>query len=131
MQAVIDTNIFVSAFLTHGGNANLLTKKIAARKIRPCYDLRMLDKYKEVLTRKKFNFPLNDIKRFLIMLVSHGIRVEPVMLPDSDVKDESDRPFYEVAKYCNAPLLTGNIKHFPDDPLVMSLADFCALYLTE
>ena len=38
--------------------------------------------------------------------------------------DEEDRKFYEVAKTCEAALVTGNLKHFPKDPLVMSVAGF-------
>ena len=38
--------------------------------------------------------------------------------------DEADKKFYEVAKFCGAVLVTGNLKHFPEDPLVMSVADF-------
>ena len=40
--------------------------------------------------------------------------------------DEDDRKFYEVAKQVNAKLITGNLKHFPEDPLVTTAADFLA-----
>ena len=49
-----------------------------------------------------------------------NIRVD-LEIPDDDLfystieDDESDRKFYEVAKFCHAPLITGNIKHFPDE----------------
>ena len=41
--------------------------------------------------------------------------------------DESDRKFYDAAKFCNAYLLTGNKKHYPKDPLVLSPAEFLVL----
>ncbi len=41
--------------------------------------------------------------------------------------DEADKKFYEVARYCNATLITGNLKHFPKAPNIMSAADFLAL----
>ena len=50
-------------------------------------------------------------------------------LPDIVMNDEDDRPFFEVAKTCNAPLITGNIRDYPEDPLITSLADFCRKYL--
>lgn len=37
---------------------------------------------------------------------------------------EADKKFYEAAKFCGAVLVTGNVKHFPEDPSVMSAADF-------
>ena len=42
--------------------------------------------------------------------------------------DEADKKFYEVAKFCGAVLVTGNLKHFPKDPLVMSVTDFLDRY---
>jgi predicted nuclease of predicted toxin-antitoxin system len=38
--------------------------------------------------------------------------------------DKTDRKFFEVAKTADAMLVTGNGKHFPDDSLVISPADF-------
>jgi hypothetical protein len=38
--------------------------------------------------------------------------------------DESDKKFYEVAKCCNAMLITGNIRHFPADGTAILPADF-------
>ena len=38
--------------------------------------------------------------------------------------DESDKKFYEVAKHCNAKLITGNLKHFPNDGIAISPTDF-------
>ncbi len=43
--------------------------------------------------------------------------------------DVDDLPFFEVAKTCNAPLVTGNVKDYPNDPLVFSLSDFCSRFL--
>ena len=40
------------------------------------------------------------------------------------IEDEEDKKFYEVAKYCNAKLITGNSRHFPKDPLVVTVTDF-------
>ncbi len=42
---------------------------------------------------------------------------------DVPFADESDKKFYEVAKHCNAVLITGNKKHFPDDPIVKTVQE--------
>ena len=38
--------------------------------------------------------------------------------------DEADRKFYEVAKYCGAVLIAGDLKHYSSDDAVMSVSDF-------
>lgn len=43
--------------------------------------------------------------------------------------DEADKKFYEVAKHCGATLITGNIKHFPSDEIIMTANDFLEKYL--
>ena len=39
--------------------------------------------------------------------------------------DESDKKFLEVARFCQAKLVTANLKHFPADPLVTNVGGFC------
>jgi len=43
---------------------------------------------------------------------------------DVPLPDESDRVFYDVAKKGKAILVTGNIKHFPLEPFIMTPAEF-------
>ena len=40
------------------------------------------------------------------------------------MQDESDRVFYDVAKAAEAFLITGNKKHYPDEPFVITPRDF-------
>lgn len=51
----------------------------------------------------------------------YSILAEP---SEVDFIDESDKKFFEVATSCGAVLVTGNLKHFPPDPLVKSVSDF-------
>ena len=44
------------------------------------------------------------------------------------MSDEDDRIFYDIAKASHAILLTGNIKHFPLEPFIVSPADFLKEY---
>ncbi len=43
---------------------------------------------------------------------------------DAAFMDEADKKFYEVAKFCGAQLITGNIKHFPNDKIVLTASEF-------
>lgn len=45
-----------------------------------------------------------------------------------DFSDEADKKFYEVAKFCGAKLITGNIKHFPKDNAVLTVSEFLEQY---
>jgi predicted nucleic acid-binding protein len=40
------------------------------------------------------------------------------------MKDETDRKFYDTAKSSSATLITGNMKHYPAEPFIMTPADF-------
>lgn len=56
--------------------------------------------------------------------------MSPPSLPSVSFSDEFDRVFYEVAKFCNAPLVTSNLKHFPMENCVITVADYYAYLLT-
>ena len=42
--------------------------------------------------------------------------------------DAADRVFYDVAKASEAELITGNIKHYPKEPFIISPAAFMSSY---
>ena len=129
MIAVIDTNILVSGLWKPAGNAPLLVSQLLNGTLRACYDCRIVDEYRDVLARPKFCFSPTLVETLLDTIIQDGISVVPNPLPDAGLGDEDDRAFFEVAKFCNAPLVTGNLKHYPQDPIVISLADFCLKYL--
>ena len=129
MKSVIDTNVLVSALWKKEGNAYLLLSNIISGKIIPCYDKRIMAEYQDVLMRPKFKFSTSQVNSILDVFICGGECVIPAELPDVQMPDKDDRAFYEVAKFCNVPLITGNMRHFPKDPIVVSLSDFCGTYL--
>jgi len=50
-----------------------------------------------------------------------------LMLNAVILSDEDDRCYYDTAKNFGAYLVTGNIKHYPDDPWVLTPAEFVKL----
>lgn len=124
MTAVLDTNLIVSALWTPNGKAAYIVNQVIAGNLKLCHDYRILAEYRDVLSRPKFKFSAWQINFLLETFERDGISVIPDFLPNVNFVDESDRVFYEVAKFCNAPLITGNLKHFPQDECVMSVADF-------
>lgn len=62
-------------------------------------------------------------------LLKQGLSVVPIPLPQAPFTDETDRKFYEVARFCGAPLVTGNTAHFPKDGTILTVAEFHERYM--
>lgn len=122
--AVIDTNVLISALLSSKDDAATVQvlAKVISGEIIPIYSNAITKEYREVLSRKKFGFSGEMIEYLLSAVEKYGILVDPspsgITLPDM-----KDVPFYEVVlkKHDdNTYLVTGNIKHFPKDPYVVT-----------
>ena len=130
MNIVLDTNILVSALWSPGRNATEILAAVFAREFTVCYDYRILDEYNRVLHYPKLKFEEWEIESILDPLIKNGISVIAPSIEGIDFgRDEDDKKFYEVAKYCHAILITGNLKHFPEDSKIISPAEFCLRYL--
>ncbi len=124
VYAVIDTNIFVSSFITKNQTASTrrVINSLFEGKIKPLYNLEILEEYSEVLHRSKFHLADRDIQNLLNFIKQNGI--DSNRFPyDGDMPDEDDRVFYEVAlSEEDSFLVTGNLKHFPHTPKVVTAA---------
>ncbi len=124
VYAVIDTNIFVSSFITKNQTAStrMVIKSMFKGKIKPLYSSEILEEYSEVLHRSKFHLADKDIQRLLNFITQNGIDSDRFPY-DGDMPDEDDRVFYEVAlSEEDSFLVTGNLKHFPRTPKVVTAA---------
>ena len=124
--AVIDTNVLVSALVTH--NSLSATAKVVRLLLEggftPLYESSIIEEYQEVLHRSKFKL-LPDVADALISyILEHGIETLRTPFPES-MSDEDDRVFYEVSLSVeDSFLVTGNLKHYPQTLKVISPADF-------
>ena len=86
-----------------------------------------MDEYTEVLARPHFGFSMSDREGLIEGFRQSGLMVNPT---ESDVPfiDAADRVFYDVAKASEAELITGNIKHYPQEPFIISPAAFMTSY---
>lgn len=123
MLVVVDTNILVSALWSRNGAPARAVGLVLSGQLTPCYDHRIMLEYRQVLQRPKFRFQPSEINALLAWIKQLGRSVVPAPV-DIPFVDEADRKFYEVAKYCGAVLIMGNLKHFPNDDAVMSVSDF-------
>lgn len=120
MLVVLDTNVIVSALLSPHGKPAYVFNRFVNGDFTLCADERIIAEYYTVLSRPKFKFNPQLIERIISFIRTHALIVTPIMLP-VPFEDESDKKFYEVAKTCNATLITGNLKHFPVDPCIKSV----------
>lgn len=125
IYAVIDTNVLVSALLaSHADSATVMVMNAVINgEITPMYNKEILKEYEEVLSRKKFRFSKSLIKQYLKFFSNVGIASERVHSME-DLPDPKDVVFYEVAlSKEDAFLVTGNTKHFPKTPIVVTPAE--------
>ncbi len=121
--AVIDTNVIVSAMLKANSAPWEIIAAIDEGHIIPLLNNEILEEYTDVLSRDKFHFALSAVYSLI-----EGLKSKAVFI-NSDLKtdlfpDPDDAVFYEVVmearKNTDAYLITGNIKHFPKKPYVVT-----------
>ena len=120
---VIDTNVLVSALWSIDSNPYKVVEKVFTNDIMPYYNQDILEEYTEVLTRAKFGFSTEQVIGLLREIMEKGVLAESDA-SDSVFLDESDKVFYDLAKTHNVILITGNKKHYPDEPFVQSPLEY-------
>ena len=126
--AVIDTNVLVSALLSSHDNAAtvLVVGKLFSGEVIPLFSDEILKEYNEVLRRPKFHFSEEAVRMLLQTIEKYGEQVVPT--PTGELLlDMNDLPFYEVVvekQEDHAYLVTGNMKHFPAKPFIVTAKEF-------
>lgn len=129
--AVIDTNVIVSALLaktTDTPPAQVLIHLLNGDFV-PVFSDSILIEYLQVLKRKhKYVFEDAYVEELVWAIKQRGIEMTPTGIHEG-VKDEKDYVFYEVAiAKEDTYLVTGNLKHFPQSPIVVSPKEFLKLF---
>ena len=122
IYAVIDTNVIISALLSrHQDSATVqILNCLYDRVIIPIYNDDILEEYKAVLRRSKFNFSESAITATLEAIEKGGLKSDRIG-SDEVLPDPKDIVFYEVTLSVeDSFLVTGNIKHFPKNPFVVT-----------
>ena len=126
IYAVIDTNVIVSALFSISGQSNPATiiRKVVDGTITPIYNEEILSEYKEVLSRDKFPFRKDDIDWIINIFHEYGLAINKTKISEETFVDKDDVVFYEVAlSREDSFLVTGNLKHFPKKPFIVSPAE--------
>ena len=123
--AVIDTNVLVSALLSENPDSATVQvlRKILKGEIVPLFSHDIMGEYSSVLRRSKFGFDPETVDILLTAISEKGIEIAPEPT-GAKLPDMFDLPFYEVAvekRNEGAYLVTGNLKHFPKEPFIVTV----------
>jgi putative PIN family toxin of toxin-antitoxin system len=125
VKVVLDTNVLVSALWTPGGNPAKILALAPLGEILPCYTFSIMKEYREVLNRPRLKFSGSQTAELLALFEWYGLMVT-AKTSAIVMADESDRKFFDTAQTCGAVLITGNKKHYPPAPVVLTPAEFLA-----
>ena len=132
--AVIDTNVLVSAMLKFDSVPGSVLELAFSGTIVPLINQHIVDEYRDVLSRPKFHFTNGIIETVVGEIARLGIFIDAEEL-EVALPDPKDRVFYEVVmeerKSEEAYLVTGNIKHFPAKPFIVTPRQMIDIILKE
>lgn len=117
MKIALDTNVLVAGILSPNGPPAAILRSILAGRITVCFDQRILAEYRDVLTRGRLGLDGQRVAALLENVETSGesVLAEPLTL---DLPHGADGMFVEVAVAAHADcIVTGNIRHFPEDRL--------------
>lgn len=126
-KVIVDTNILVSALWSEQSNPYRIVEMFLSNGITLMFNLEIMEEYCEVLQREHLGFPITKVLGLLREIAKNGILADSVK---SGIlfTDEDDRKFYDLAKENEALLITGNQKHYPDEPFILTPTDILQLY---
>jgi len=115
LKAVIDTNVLVSGIINMQNAPGCIVDLIRTRVLQLAVDDRILAEYQSVLLSKRLRKWVAKKTRanLLAFLFLDASRIVPTIIVQR-LPDVGDVPFIEVAITANVPLVTGNLKHFPE-----------------
>ena len=128
INIVLDTNVIISAVISSEGNPAKIIKLVASNEnMQLYYSSNIFAEYKRVLSYERLNFSHEKQTRAINLIEKYGISIQPE-ISTMPLPDESDRIFYDTAKEVNAYLITGNLKHYPEEPHILTPARFIEIF---
>ena len=122
--AVIDTNVIVSALLKWNSVPGVVLQAVFNGFVVPVYNDEILNEYRNVLNRPKFGFSSELISETISQMESLGVMENALETVAEAMPDPKDIVSYSIAlshgKTAETHLVTGNVKHFPANPIVVT-----------
>ena len=125
VYAVIDTNVLVAALLSKLADSStvVIRQHILEGTITPLFNDEIFNEYTDVLHRPSLKLPTEQIESILDAIMQRGLILGRTKT-DEIFTDPKDIVFYEVALSKEGSyLVTGNTKHFPTTPIVVTPAE--------
>lgn len=121
--AVIDTNVLVSAMFSVTSIPGKIAMEALEGRIIPLVNKEILEEYQDVLCRPKFHFDRSAVRLLLDTILKRGVFVDAGPISEF-LPDPKDVVFYAVVmerrREDDAYLVTGNSRHFPKRPFVVT-----------
>ena len=122
--AVIDTNVIVSALLKWNSVPGVVLQAVFNGFVVPIYNEEILNEYRNVLNRPKVGFSSELISETISQIETLGVQENTLASVTENMPDPKDIVFYSIAlahgKTAETHLVTGNVKHFPANPIVVT-----------
>lgn len=132
--AVIDTNVIVSAALRWKSVPGSIVEMALSQIIVPVLNDEIVSEYREVLSRPKFKLTKDIVDDIISGISKNAIYVDESTL-EIELPDPKDRVFFEVTmeerKSEDAYLVTGNLKHFPEEPFIVTPREMLDIILKD
>ena len=132
--AVIDTNVLISAMLKWTSVPGSIIEFAFSGVIIPVLNERIVEEYREVLMRDKFHLTKEIVDDVIQALEDQGEYIDTDNM-DYELPDLKDVVFYAIVmekrKEEDTYLVTGNIKHFPQVPFVVTPKQMLDILLEE
>jgi putative PIN family toxin of toxin-antitoxin system len=129
-KIVVDTNIVISSAISANGNPAAIMELVSAKVIQAYYNDKILDEYQRVLAYERLKIEPEKQAEIIEKIKKVSILIKP-QESNMPFPDESDRIFYDTAKAAGAILIKGNIKHYHNEPFIMTPADYWKELLIE
>ena len=124
----------VSASLKPESNPGIIFRLVDEGIIVPLINDGIMNEYRLVLSRAKFSFPQELVNAVLETMENRAIKIIEDHI-EIELPDEKDRVFYEVVMKSNeirkSRLVTGNIKHSPVKPFIVTPKELCEIILND
>lgn len=121
--AVLDTNVLVSAMLKPESVPSWIMMEALEGSIIPLLNQEIISEFREVLKRRKFKFDMAAVDMLIESIIERGIFLNAAVV-EEEMPDSKDVVFYQIVmegrKTSDAYLVTGNLKHFPERPFIVT-----------
>jgi len=115
VKIVIDTNVLISGMLNPSGPPGRIVDLLRSGTLQVVVDDRILSEYTDVLRKKYFlRYFRKSEREDVIEYLSKNSYYTLSRIVAQDMPDEGDVPFPEIALSEGVPLITGNLKHYPE-----------------